>query len=151
MLPTKQDGLHTYRNRLPQWRQDCGNYFVTWCLQNRKMRLSSAEKDEVLKSIEHFHQQQYRLAVSVVMDDHIHLVLQTMPGFELSSILKSMKGRSARAINRYRRSSGVIWQKDSFTELLGNEVSIRSCIDYVSLNPFRKWGVRSYMWLRVYE
>jgi REP element-mobilizing transposase RayT len=87
------------------------------------------------------------------MDDHVHLVLQTLPGFDLSKILQSLKTFTATRINRLRGRSGALWQKDSYTELLGNEAAIQTRREYVYFNPERKWGMPSheYLWLEWFD
>jgi REP element-mobilizing transposase RayT len=130
-MPQDGDGIRFFRNHLPQWRLDGGVYFVTWRLHARGDQLTPPERSIVADAIRHFKDVRYRLSIFVVMDDHVHLVLQTLPGFDLSKILQSLKTFTATRINRLRGRSGALWQKDSYTELLGNEAAIQTRREYV--------------------
>ena len=146
-------GLEVKFNRLPQWRSANAVYFVTWCLQDRNHKLSPAERTLIANAIKHFRDQRYRLAIFIVMDDHVHLVIQTMPGFDLSDILHSWKSYTSSEINKLRGVKGQLWQKDSYTEILRNWEAIRTRMEYVYQNPFRRWGIEphTYQWLEHFE
>lgn len=146
-----RDWLQFKRNRLPQWRLEEGVYFITWCLQDRADCLSGPERTIVADALRHFNGTRYRLVVYVVMDDHVHAVLQTSSGHDLSSILHSLKSFTANRINRMRGRTGRLWQKDSHTEIMRNRAAIASRIQYVYYNPLRKWGRDSrYEWVEYF-
>lgn len=147
------DGVTFHRNHLPQWRLDGGVYFVTWRLQRAGDHLSPAERSLVADAIRHFHQQRYRLAVFVIMDDHVHVVLQSKAGFDLSRILQLWKSYSSRRVNALRGTDGPLWQKDSYTELLRNAAAVESRRAYTYENPRRRWGIEphTYQWLECFD
>jgi REP element-mobilizing transposase RayT len=107
------EGVVFRRNHLPQWRLDGAAYFVTWRLADRQDRLAPEERTIVADAIRHFKDERYRLSIFVVMDDHVHIVLQALPGFDLSRTLLSLKTYTATRINRLRGVTGTRWQKDS--------------------------------------
>ena len=143
------DGIEVHRNRLPQWRLAEGIYAVTWCLLLRDKPLTSDERTIVANAIKFHKDQRYRLAIFVVMDDHVHVLLQTLPGHNLSDILRGLKGFTANQINRLRGTKGAVWQKDSYTELMRNQAAIDSRMQYFFDNPRRRWGIEphTYEWL----
>lgn len=147
------DNLVFRRNRLPQWRLDGGVYFVTWRLHNVPDSLAPAERSCVAECIRFHHGTKYRLSIYVVMDDHVHLLLQTLPGQDLSLSLQVLKGYSAYQINKLRSRKGVLWQKDSYTELLRNWQAVETRRQYIYDNPQRKMNVESssYTWLEWFE
>jgi len=148
---TARDWLQIKRNRLPKWRLEEGIYFITWCLHDRVDILSGEERTVVADALRFFNGTRYRLAVYVVMDDHVHAVLQTASGHGLSDILHSLKSFTANRINRLRGRTGKLWQKDSYTEIMRNRPAIASSIQYVYYNPLRKWGrVAGYEWLEYF-
>lgn len=84
------------------------------------------------------------------MDDHVHLLIQALPGHDLSKTLQGLKGASSLRINRQRGASGTRWQKASYTELLSNWAAIESRVAYIWENPRRRWGMEphEYEWLQ---
>jgi len=148
-----QEGLRRFRNHLPQWRLGGGIYFVTWCLQGRQSLLSPQERSIVADSLKFHHRERYDLSLFVVMDDHVHVLLQTRPSIDLSAVLKSWKGTTANAIDKMRGCRGTLWEKDSYTELLGNQAAIESRREYIYQNPARRWGREpyEYQWLEWFE
>lgn len=146
-------GVSFHRNHLPQWRLDGGVYFVTWRPHTPGDELTPEERTAVADAIRHFNHQRYRLAIFVVMNDHVHVLLQTLPGFNLSSILQLWKSYSARKINELCGTAGPLWQKDSYTELMRNAAAIESRRAYTYDNPRRKWGIEphTYKWLECFE
>jgi len=152
-MDDKPQGVVFHRNRLPQWRLDGGIYSVTWCLAEWGGKLTPQERTIVADAIRYFKDKRYRLSIFVVMDDHVHLVLQTLPGFDLSRILLSLKTYTATRINRLRGVTGTLWQKDSHTTLLRNDEAIRTRREYIYNNPLRRWGQppHEYAWLECFE
>ena len=69
------DSSHFYRRRLPHYRERDANYFVTWRLAPGK-ELSSPERDLIAAELHHNSQQRYELYAYVVMNDHVHVLLQ---------------------------------------------------------------------------
>lgn len=148
---SSNEGVEYRRNRLPQWRLDQGVYFITFCLVNRACPMTAAEKTLVADSIRHH--KRYRLNIFVVMDDHVHMLIQTMPGEDLSKILKTIKSFTARQINLMRGERGPLWQRSNYTQLLRNGVAIDSRREYIYSNPARRWGMEpsTYQWLEWFE
>jgi REP element-mobilizing transposase RayT len=138
-------------HHLPQLRLPESVYFITYRLDARGDKLSPAERDIVAANLEHFNKQRYRLAGYVVMDDHVHVMLQPFSGHELGKILHSWKSYTAKAINRLRNISGKRWMKDNRTEIMRDEREIRAKLDYILANPQRRWpGITDYSWVKVF-
>jgi REP element-mobilizing transposase RayT len=83
-MESNESGLRIYRNRLPQWRLDGAIYFCTWAMHSRDDTLAPREKTIVADCIKHHHRERYHLAIFVVMDDHVHVLVQMRPGVDLS-------------------------------------------------------------------
>ncbi len=89
------------------------------------------------------------------MPDHVHLLLRPLANdegwpFSLPSILKPLKGASARSVNKLTYSEGPIWQDESFDHVLRNDESLREKIDYIRQNPVKRGLVQKpeeYRWL----
>jgi REP element-mobilizing transposase RayT len=72
----------------------------------------------------------------VIMPDHFHWLLELKTG-DLSSVLCTVKSRSAIAINKHIGSTGKIWQKGFHDHAVRSEEDIRSIARYIVANPLR--------------
>jgi REP element-mobilizing transposase RayT len=64
-----------YRRTLPHWRKQAATYFVTWRIARGQKELSGEERTVVMNAIRHFDGNRYDLDVFVVMNDHVHVIL----------------------------------------------------------------------------
>jgi len=76
------------------------------------------------------------------MPDHVHLIyspLRRKDGWNnsLPEIMKIIKGRSARLINRALSRKGPVWQEEFFDHVLRSNDSLVDRVDYVCQNPVR--------------
>ncbi len=78
------------------------------------------------------------LAVVVVMPDHTHALLTPTDGYALSRITKGIKGVSARQINEARRTSGSVWQDESWDRIIRDQSELDEKRRYMLDNPVRK-------------
>ena len=93
------------------------------------------------------------------MPEHVHLLLTPMQDedgwvYGLPAILKSIKGASARAVNKLTNSLGPVWQEESFDHVLRSQESLEDKLEYILQNPVRRGLVRrpeDYRWLWVEE
>ena len=131
------------RRNLPHWQFGGATYFVTFrssrgVLPNRALRT-------LLTVIAEEHGKRCFVHLALAMPDHCHMLLTPLPDhegtyFELGSILKSIKGSSARAINLDLKRSGSVWQKESYDRVIRNSDEFRHTWRYIWLNPVR-WGL----------
>src|SRR5579859_1629877 len=136
-----------YRHRLPHARVHGALYFVTWRLSEGLADLSEEERDLVASSLRHFDSRRYALHAYVVMNDHVHVILEPHPDFPLENILHSWKSFSAKRIGGYRQRVSVIWQDEYFDRVIRDDVEYRQKRDYVLGNPFRRWpALETYHW-----
>ena len=91
--------------------------------------------DVVVRCLEHFDRQRYHMLAWCVMPNHVHVVLQPLPGFELSQILHSWKRQSARDANRILARHGEFWQAEYFDHLVRDENDLRHSVEYAWGNP----------------
>ncbi len=78
----------------------------------------------------------YWLLGFVVMPDHLHIVLKPRK-ITLSEVMKSLKGASARTVNRRRGLQGVVWQKRYLSRPISSDRFLTSAIRYIEANPIR--------------
>jgi hypothetical protein len=64
--------------------------------------------------------------------------------------LKSLKGASARIVNKLAGTCGPVWQEESFDHVLRSQESLKEKIEYIRQNPVRRGLVdkpEEYRWL----
>ena len=73
----------------------------------------------------------------VVMPDHVHWLFELCSTETLSNVVRSLKGRSSRRINRLRESPENVWQTGFHDRALRYADSLREAGFYVVNNPVR--------------
>ena len=90
----------------------------------------------VADALRHFHGRQYLLDDWVVMPNHVHAVVRPRPDWNLSEILKSWKGYTAREANRVLKRTGTtFWQVESYDHLIRDDEDLHHCRHYTTMNP----------------
>ena len=123
------------RRRLPHWTLDGSTYFVTFRVAGDFF--SSEERQSVLDHIRSGHDKFYDLAAAMIMPDHAHLILKPRKGFNLSRIMKGIKGVSARRVNALRKTAGSIWQDESWDRILRDAMEFEEKLQYMVNNPVK--------------
>jgi putative transposase len=124
-------------------------------LQGQPKSFSPEARDAVLRHCLHDHGRRFQLHAAVVMPDHVHLLLTPLPDEEgwpygLPSILKLLKGTSARSVNKLTGSCGPVWQEESLDHVLRCQESLEEKLEYIRQNPVRRGLAKKpedYPWL----
>jgi REP element-mobilizing transposase RayT len=124
----------TFR-RLPHWTLPGSTYFITFRLATGTLDI--VERRMVLEHVKSGHAQFYGLAAAVVMPDHVHLILKPLRGFTLSRIMKGIKGVAARRLNQHRKTSGQVWQDESWDRILRDAREFEEKLQYMYNNPLK--------------
>lgn len=91
--------------------------------------------DLVENALKHFDQQRYELLCWCVMPNHVHVVVQPYPGFDLSDIEHSWKSYTSHEANKLLRRSGIFWQPEPYDHLIRDEEDLEHSIEYILANP----------------
>jgi REP element-mobilizing transposase RayT len=100
----------------------------------------------VAGALQHFDRERYRLAAWCVMPNHVHAILQPLPGHELPDILHAWKSFTANEANKKMGRSGEFWQPEYYDHLIRDEEDFVRQIDYVLTNPARS-GLEDWKWV----
>lgn len=73
----------------------------------------------------------------VIMPDHVHWLVTLSDEAHLSHAIRLLKGRSARAINRYAGTEGPLWQSAFYDHALRAEKDLQGVARYIVANPLR--------------
>lgn len=89
----------------------------------------------------HFDGERYRLLSWVVMPNHVHVLLQTIEGWKLGSVVGSWKTFTANAIGELVRAPGEprphIWHPEYWDRFIRNERHFANAIAYIHNNPVK--------------
>jgi putative transposase len=114
-----QDERRT-RRKLPHLQVSGSVYFLTW--RTKGMILSAEDRDDVLAAILFWDGKRWEVFAAVVMPDHVHAIVRPFVdeagAQNLSSLLSSVKGYSARSVNRRRGSKGPFWQDETHDRIV---------------------------------
>ena len=122
-------------------------YFITWRLHDATALLNAEERDLIVGGLRHFDMARYRLLAFVVMDDHVHVLLQPFRTFALERIVHSWKSYSAHIVQK-RGRHGSVWARGYAHRVVRNESEYEEKLAYIRTNPQRRWpAVTHYPWL----
>ena len=161
--PKSSDTFYSKR-ALPRFERTWGKYAVAFTPHARQ-KLTPRERDLVLRSAVHGHKHhQYELYVACVMPDHVHLLFEPQPKeigaegqsvfWSLSEILQGIKSSTQHRINKERRATGSVWEKESFDRLIRSETDLQEKFAYICRNPWDSNVVgqkENYPWLWTQE
>lgn len=91
--------------------------------------------DIVYGALRFFEGQRYTLDESVVMPNHVHVLVKPLPGHGLADILHSWKSYTANRINRRLGRTGQLWQHESYDHIVRNESAMEAIRRYIRANP----------------
>lgn len=130
------DGIKITRRHLPHWTLEESTYFITFRVRDGKFSIE--EQKRVLEHIKLGNAKFYNLLAAQVMPDHVHVLLQPRPGFELARIMRGMKGASARKLNQARGETGSVWQDESYDRIVRDYDELIQKLEYMLNNPVKK-------------
>src|SRR5256886_5116906 len=119
-----------YRKRFLQVREDWLDQSHGSCVL-RDAKLAQV----VAEALQFFDGQRYHLDAFVVMPNHVHVLVQPLPGHPLNEIVRSWKSYTARQINKALDRSGTLWMQESFDRVVRDWDSLVRCRAYVARNP----------------
>ena len=111
--------------------------FITVCTKDRQPWLADEEYHGILLEL-WSDSSAWIVGRYVIMPDHIHLLLIPKEKYSLSNIMKGIKGVTARKINIIRRTSGSVWQNESFDRIIRDEDELNEKLNYMLYNPVKK-------------
>jgi REP element-mobilizing transposase RayT len=140
-----------YRN-LPHWRLEGATYFVTWRINPSQGDLSVEERSAVQDALRHFGGERYDLLAHVVMNDHVHVLVQPFEEFGLEQTVHSWKSFSARELQRKHGRRGSVWLREYFDRVVRDEKEFLQKLNYVLGNPWKRWpDLKEYPWVGCHE
>ncbi len=72
-----------------------------------------------------------------LMPDHVHLIATATGKFNMSFIMKMVKGSFARKVNKLKNQNGSLWQPRFYEEAIRSEKQFLCQLDYMHQNPVK--------------
>jgi putative transposase len=103
------------------------------------------------------HKVQYDLKCFSIMPNHVHILLSSLGNTPddkadpVNSLLKNIKGSTARSINKLLNKLGTLWNNDNWDRYIRNERHYSNVFYYVANNPINarlneKFTKPPFMW-----
>lgn len=73
----------------------------------------------------------------VLMPDHLHWVFQLGEDHDLPTVMRLLKGRSAKEVNKALMRQGPVWQRTYFDHAIRDYEDIQAISRYLVANPLR--------------
>jgi putative DNA methylase len=89
------------------------------------------------RALLHFDGQRYRLIAWCVMPNHVHAMIETLPGHSLPSVVHSWKSFTANAANRLLALSGAFWAREFFDRYVRGGDHFVAAQSYIENNPVK--------------
>jgi putative transposase len=132
LLPISESGM--YRRKLPHFQEPGSAYFVTFSANKHRL-LTPAAKSIVFDCLKFHAGMKYELYACVVMETHVHAVIQPLKEhecyFSLSQIMHSVKSYSAKEINRFTGEKGSVWIEETYDRIVRDEPELLEKLNYI--------------------
>jgi REP element-mobilizing transposase RayT len=130
--------MHFYRRNLPHIESFNATYFVTFRVWKHPY-LPPAARSVALRYCLFENGRRIELHACVIMPTHVHLLFTALEDergypFSLAAIMKSIKGVSARSINKLLKRRGQLWQDESFDRIM-RVGEFQDKLEYIITNP----------------
>jgi REP element-mobilizing transposase RayT len=123
-------------------------YFVTWRVHPAQTDLTPEERELVFSALRHFDDLRYKLAACVAMNDHVHVLAQPLPPFELQHLIHSWKSYTTNVLQRQFGRLGCIWQDEYMDHIIRDDYELMQKVEYTYTNPVRRWpDIVEYPWV----
>ena len=118
----KQEYQRRFVMKLEEVLDDCHGSCVLERLEVRKI---------VVDALHFFDGERLELDCYVVMPNHVHVMFLLKSGEKLEEVMKSIKGFSAREINKVMGKKGVLWQAEYWDRLVRSEAHLRLSLIHI--------------------
>ena len=126
-------------------------YHVTIRGNNKQAVLRNEEdKNDFLKSLRKYRERfKFKLFGFVIMDNHVHLVIQTNGSINISRVMQAITLSYSQKFRHKYNYVGYVWQGRFRSNVIESESYILECLNYIHHNPLRAKMVEEigdYIW-----
>lgn len=127
------------------------SYHIAARGNNKQMILKEElDKIEFLKTLSKFKDRfKFKLFGFVIMDNHMHLVIQTDGSINISKIMQAIILSYSQKFRHKYKYTGYVWQGRFKSNVIESDSYILDCLNYIHDNPVRARMVsetKNYIW-----
>jgi len=125
--------------RLKRYFEEGYPYLITTATFNREPIFCDERNCKILLATIEFFKLvlDYKLFAYCLMPDHLHLIIQAYSPYDISYIMKMIKGNFARKYNKMLSRQGKVWQDRFYDTGLRDQDVLLQKIEYIHNNPVR--------------
>ncbi len=97
----------------------------------------------VQNTLFHFDGQRYHLIAWCIMPNHVHVLIETLPGHPLDQVLHSWKSFTASKANALLARTGPFWAREYHDRYIRDEPHFAQTVTYIEQNPVKAGLVKS--------
>jgi REP element-mobilizing transposase RayT len=79
----------------------------------------------------------YRLHAWTIMPNHVHVLISSVAGFPIGTVVSSWKRFTARQANVRLGRAGAFWQDDYWDRFIRNDEHFAATVSYIDANPVK--------------
>ena len=88
-------------------------------------------------ALQHFDGARYRMLAWCVMPNHVHVLIESMPGWPLANVVHAWKSFSANRANELLGRTGAFWFRDYYDRYIRDARHFAKAMDYIEQNPVK--------------
>lgn len=146
------DAIKLHANEVPETLQHRLNFLYSDYIEkyldagNGQSYLKRDEIAEMIAgSFTQFNNVRYRLHAWCIMPNHVHVIVEPLPAYELSKIVQAWKSYSAHVANKMLGLKGTFWQADDYNHIIRSLKEYHFQIRYTWENP-DKAKLKNWKW-----
>ena len=89
----------------------------------------------VVEAVQFVRRERAYVLAYVVMPEHLHTLLVPRDGTSISQVMQSIKGYTARLVNKIMDRRGPLWQRSFYDRMIRDERQLLEAVNYVHANP----------------
>ena len=91
----------------------------------------------VIENLFHFNGIRYNVLRWCIMPNHVHVLIEVMEGWTLSTIMHGWRSYTAHQANKILERTGVFWMEEYFDRYIRDEKHLETVINYIDNNPVK--------------
>jgi hypothetical protein len=131
--PKKWNSFRIWRGRLPHWRAEGVNYYLTF---RHRRDLEASERQILLRNLIRAHGKKLDIAIACVLPEKSELIFQVpQHTTELSDIVEKAKGKAGKEINKLTGEKYPPFYTESYDHIIRDESSYQEFFDNILSSP----------------
>ncbi|MFQ3675319.1 MAG: transposase [Endomicrobiia bacterium] len=127
-------------NKIKRYLEQGTIYFITSVTKDRLPIFKDKFSAQFLVSCISYHKfvLEFNLFGYVIMPEHFHILIQPSKKYNLSEILRFIKGNFARKYNEFKNQKCEVWQRGFYDIAMRDSKDVFRWLEYMHYNPVKK-------------